>query len=52
MTGQLVATFKNTPQLPFEDLNLHFFGGSRAPLGTPALCGGVYDDGVDRAVVG
>jgi hypothetical protein len=39
VTGQLVATFKNTPQLPFEDLKLHFFGGSRAPLGTPALCG-------------
>jgi hypothetical protein len=39
-TGQLVAMFKNTPQLPFEDLKLHFFGGSRAPLGTPALCGG------------
>src|SRR6202035_1621184 len=27
-------------QLPFEDLKLHFFGGSRAPLGSPALCGG------------
>ncbi len=40
VTGQLVATFKNTPQLPFEDLSLHFFGGSRAPLGTPSLCGG------------
>jgi hypothetical protein len=40
VTGQLVSTFKNTPQLPFEDLRLHFFGGSRAPLGTPALCGG------------
>jgi hypothetical protein len=39
VTGQLVSSFKNTPQLPFEDLNLHFFGGSRAPLGTPALCG-------------
>jgi hypothetical protein len=39
VTGQLVATFENTPQLPFEDLRLHFFGGSRAPLGTPALCG-------------
>ncbi|HWY18360.1 MAG TPA: hypothetical protein VNY27_06575 [Solirubrobacteraceae bacterium] len=39
VTGQLVSTFKNTPQLPFEDLKLHFFGGSRAPLGTPALCG-------------
>jgi hypothetical protein len=39
VTGQLVSTFPNTPQLPFEDLVLHFFGGSRAPLGTPALCG-------------
>jgi hypothetical protein len=39
VTGQLVATFNNTPELPFEDLVLHFFGGSRAPLGTPALCG-------------
>jgi hypothetical protein len=39
VTGQLVSTFKNTPQLPFEDLVLHFFGGSRAPLGTPASCG-------------
>jgi hypothetical protein len=39
VTGQLVSTFKNTPQLPFEDFILHFFGGSRAPLGTPALCG-------------
>jgi hypothetical protein len=38
-TGQLVSTFNETPPLPFEDLKIHFFGGSRAPLGTPALCG-------------
>ena len=38
-TGQLVATFENTPQLPFEELRLHFFGGERAPLATPASCG-------------
>jgi hypothetical protein len=38
-TGQLVSTFENTPQLPFEDLKLHFFGSARAPLSTPALCG-------------
>jgi hypothetical protein len=40
VTGQLISTFEETPELPFEDLVLHFFGGSRAPLGTPALCGG------------
>jgi len=39
VTGQLVSTFENTPQLPFEDLELHFFGSARAPLSTPALCG-------------
>jgi hypothetical protein len=39
VTGQLVSTFPNTPELPFEDLALNFFGGSRAPLVTPALCG-------------
>jgi hypothetical protein len=38
-TGQLVTTFENTPQLPFEDFKLEFFGGDRAPLGTPAQCG-------------
>lgn len=38
-TGQLVSSFEDTPQLPFEDLTLHFFGGGRAPLATPGLCG-------------
>jgi hypothetical protein len=39
VTGQLVTTFKNTPQLPYENLELHFFGSARAPLTTPPLCG-------------
>ena len=38
-TGQLVATFENSPQAPFEDAEVHFFGGERAPLATPAHCG-------------
>jgi hypothetical protein len=27
------------PEAPFEDVELHFFGGNRAPLGSPPLCG-------------
>lgn len=38
-TGQVVSTFKSTPQLPFEDLKVELFGGSRASVTTPPLCG-------------
>jgi hypothetical protein len=51
-TGQLTAHFEQDPafagsalaaqflpQLAFEDVELHFFGGDRAPLGTPSRCG-------------
>jgi hypothetical protein len=37
--GQLITQFKNNPQLAFEDAELHFFGGERAPLATPPHCG-------------
>ncbi len=51
-TGQLTAHFERDPtfeggsaaeqflpQLPYEDVELEFFGGERAPLATPAQCG-------------
>ncbi|HME03515.1 MAG TPA: hypothetical protein VKG38_10855, partial [Solirubrobacteraceae bacterium] len=38
-TLQLVSTFTNTPQVPFEDLKLELFGGPRASVTTPPLCG-------------
>lgn len=41
-TGQLVTTFDDLPQLPFDTFKLHFFGGDRAPLVMPSKCGS-YD---------
>jgi hypothetical protein len=38
-TGQITSTFSETPQVPFESLHLHLFGGARASLSTPPLCG-------------
>jgi hypothetical protein len=38
-TGQLTATFDETPQLPVEEIKLEFKGGPRAPLKNPASCG-------------
>ncbi len=39
VTGQIVTVFPDSPQVPFEEAKLHFFGGDRAPLSTPPLCG-------------
>ena len=46
VTGQLTATFENTPALPFSELKLEYFGTDRAPLTTPALCGTYTTDAV------
>ena len=39
VTGQLITKFTETPQVPFTDFKLRFFGGPRAPVSTPAVCG-------------
>ena len=39
VTGQLVATFDDNPQLPFTHFHMQFVGGSRAPLSLPKACG-------------
>ena len=38
-TGQLVTTFEDLPQQPFESFEFHFREGPRAPLITPRTCG-------------
>jgi hypothetical protein len=39
VTGQLVTSFENTPQLPFSHFNFHFREGQQAPLISPPACG-------------
>jgi hypothetical protein len=38
-TGQLETVVDNSPQFPFSELRTHFFGGQKAALRTPAVCG-------------
>ncbi len=38
-TGQLTASFRETPQLPVSDLKFVLKGGPRAPLANPQSCG-------------
>jgi hypothetical protein len=39
VTGRVVSTFDNTPQLPFSRLHVAFKGGARAPLSQANSCG-------------
>ncbi len=39
VTGQLTATFRENPQIPFSSFALHFTGGPRASLANPQTCG-------------
>jgi hypothetical protein len=43
-TLRISTSFKNTPQVPFEELSLHLFGGQRASVTTPPLCGSYQTD--------
>lgn len=38
-SGRLTASFEQLPQLPFEDVQLTFNGGPRAPLANTSACG-------------
>lgn len=39
LTGRLIATSPNLPQLPFSSFKLHFREGARSPLVSPPACG-------------
>ena len=51
-TLRVSTTFRNTPQVPFEDLKVDLFGGPRASVSTPARCGALRDRRGVHAVVG
>jgi hypothetical protein len=38
-SGRLTVSFDQSPQLPYEDVKLHFFGAAHSPFTTPATCG-------------
>jgi hypothetical protein len=41
---RISTTFKNTPQVPFEELQIKLFGGPRASVTTPPSCGDYATD--------
>ena len=46
VTGQVITTVENSPQLPFEELKVDFKGGPRSPLVNPHTCGTYTTDAV------
>jgi len=38
-TGQLTVSFRDLPQAPFQEFDLHVFGSERGLLATPTQCG-------------
>ncbi len=38
-TGRLTTTFDENPELPLDDIVIHFFGGDHGALTTPVQCG-------------
>lgn len=38
-TGQITTRFRESPELPIEDIRVHLFGGPRGSLTTPPTCG-------------
>jgi hypothetical protein len=45
VTGQLTGSFKEDPQLPFEELKVRFKSGPRAALVNPQACGSYTSTG-------
>ncbi|HWA55268.1 MAG TPA: hypothetical protein VG816_13950, partial [Solirubrobacterales bacterium] len=38
-TGQITTRFRESPELPIEDIRVHLFGGARGVFTTPPTCG-------------
>jgi hypothetical protein len=45
-TLQVATTFRDAPEVPFEDLKVDLFGGPRASVSTPATCGAFTTEGL------
>jgi hypothetical protein len=46
VTGQVVTTFDENPELPFSELKLQLNGGSRATVANPHVCGEYHAESV------